>query len=274
MYGSHSERQQREDTHHVSIIRAPRPEAGYTVIRDDVLRDDRLSYRARGILAVILSRPDNWRTDSVGLCRTGTEGREAIRSALRELEGAGYIVRQRLQDERGRWRQVALVYDTPQPIQETLDLVSNQDGFPTPGNPAPGEPAPGEPAAGGLGAIRSTEKDNPEGTTPADSIGDGKPPSVAQQFAREVVPVVMENRGSLMVDAAAVNAVARRYRTLAGASAASPEQFASAYLYLRGQGITKPNAERVAEALALKGRRVGDTHDAHWATPGAAFSMD
>lgn len=252
----------------MSIIRAPRPEANYVTIRNDVLRDDRLSYRARGILAVILSRPDNWRTDAMSLVREGTEGREAIRSALRELEGAGYITRERLQDERGRWRQVALVYDAPQPIQEALVPVSNQDGF-----PKPGKPAPGKPNAGNLGAIRSTEKnDREEQLLPTAANGDGKPPTVAAAFAKEATHTVMDRRGDVMVDARTVNAVARRYRTLAGSHAASPEQFAQAYLRCRAQGITKPNAEKIAETISHRQGRVGDAHEDYWAQDGATFN--
>ena len=249
----------------MSIIRAPRQPNGFTVIRDDVLRDERLSYRARGILAVILSRPDNWRTDAISLCRGATEGREAVRSALRELEEAGYIVRQRLQDERGRWRSVALVHEVPQPTQETLPMASNQDGFPTPGNPASGKPE-----VGGLGAISSTEKENLEGTTPTAANGDGSPS--IQDWSTAATRLVMEHRGEHLLDARSVNAVAKRYRTLAGVQAATPEQFAQAYLACRQQGITKPNAERVHDALARR-VRLADTHDAHWAS-GAGFQMD
>lgn len=227
----------------MSIIRAPRPESDYVTIRNDVLRDSRLSYRARGVLAVILSRPDNWRTDAASLCRQGAEGRDAIRSALTELEDAGYIARERLQDERGRWRTVALVFDTPQPVQGTLTLDAKDDGFPTPGKPNAGNPTAGFP-----GPIRKTDKNNLEENYPPPAKADGKPSSVAQRFATEAVRVIMENRGSHLVDAAKVNAVAKRLRTLV--PSAEPELFARAYLALRARGVTTPNAERIAEQMA------------------------
>lgn len=232
----------------MSIIRAPRPDADYVLIRNDVLRDDRLSYRARGILAVILSRPDNWRTDSVSLARGGTEGRDAIRSSLNELEAAGYIVRHRMQDERGRWRQVALVYDTPQPQQQAFDgMDAKHDGFPTTGIPAPGKPN-----VGNSGAIRTTETNNRDETTsPPPAKADGNRPTVAQQFAKAAVGTIMENRGPHLVDAAKVNAVARRLRSLV--PTAEPELFARSYLALRAKGITSPNAEQIAERMAAGG---------------------
>jgi hypothetical protein len=100
------------------IIRGQRKTKNFTVIANDVLRDDRLSYRARGLLACILSRPDNWRTSADSLAREGKEGRAAILTALKELEDAGYLVRTRVQDKSGLWRTHSTVYDEPRNITE------------------------------------------------------------------------------------------------------------------------------------------------------------
>jgi hypothetical protein len=100
------------------IIRGERKTTNFTIIGNDVLRDDRLSYRARGLLACILSRPDNWRTSADSLAREGKEGRAAILTALKELEDAGYLVRTRVQDRAGLWRTHSTVYDEPRNITE------------------------------------------------------------------------------------------------------------------------------------------------------------
>ena len=95
------------------IRRAPRPAGNFTVIRNEVLRDTRLSYRSRGVLAAILSRPDNWRTSALQLSREGAEGRDAVLTALNELETFGYLARRqvRLDDGTLDWEQI--VYDSP-----------------------------------------------------------------------------------------------------------------------------------------------------------------
>ena len=61
----------------MTIIRAPRPDSGFLIVANDVVRDSRLSYRARGTLLSILSRPDDWRTDAEQLVREAP-GREKL----------------------------------------------------------------------------------------------------------------------------------------------------------------------------------------------------
>ena len=108
------------------IIRSPRADR-FLVIGNDVLRDKRLSFRARGILAYLLSMPDNWQTSSERIAAETTEGRDSIRTALRELQTAGYIHRRRYQDEAGKWRSELLVWDRP-----SLDPVNNPGENPEP----------------------------------------------------------------------------------------------------------------------------------------------
>ena len=97
----------------MSIIRAPRS-GNFTIIPNETLRDASLSFRARGILAAILSYPDNWKTSAEKLSAAGGEGRDAIRTALKELETAGYVVLHRYRDDKGQWNSDTIVHDTPQ----------------------------------------------------------------------------------------------------------------------------------------------------------------
>lgn len=114
------------------IRRAARPTHDFTIIRNDVLRDVRLSYRARGILAAILSRPDNWMIRSEQLAREGGEGRDAVRTALKELREFGYLRSVSYQDtETGRFHTDQVVFDYP-----TDDVIAPGNPSPKPGNPA------------------------------------------------------------------------------------------------------------------------------------------
>jgi len=98
----------------MKIVRAPRQDSGFTLVRNDVLRDTRLSYRARGILVFILSHVDNWHTTSDTIASQGTEGRQAVQTAIAELRAAGYIEQRRTHDkETGRWGMDTIVYDAP-----------------------------------------------------------------------------------------------------------------------------------------------------------------
>lgn len=115
----------------MQIIRAPRQESGYTIIRNDVLRDPELTFRARGVLAYILSHSDNWRTDAESIARVSKEGRQAIQTALKELREAGYIEYRKSQDTNGRWKTDTIVYDAPkatqapqEPVKPSTDLTA------------------------------------------------------------------------------------------------------------------------------------------------------
>jgi DNA-binding MarR family transcriptional regulator len=85
----------------MTIIRAERPHINYTIIKNETLRNNSLSFRARGIHAYLLSMPDNWRTSALQMSRQGQEGRDAILKALQELEEAGFVKRTKSQDAQG-----------------------------------------------------------------------------------------------------------------------------------------------------------------------------
>jgi hypothetical protein len=116
----------------VTIVRAPRPQANFTMIRNSVLRDGRVGLRARGLLALILSYPDDWRTDYRTLARAGKDGETAIRTAFKELRDAGYIQQRRWRDpETGRWVSETVVFDVPQQPTSQPAVISHA-GPPTP----------------------------------------------------------------------------------------------------------------------------------------------
>ena len=74
----------------------------YTVMSNHHLRNEKLSLKAKGLLSMMLSLPENWNYTTRGLAAICKEGVDAIGGALRELETAGYIVRHQLRDRHGR----------------------------------------------------------------------------------------------------------------------------------------------------------------------------
>ena len=75
----------------------------YTVLNNGIFRDENLSAKSLGILAKMLSLPDNWEFSETGLCSIfKKDGRDSIRSGLKELEENGYLVRSRIRDDSGK----------------------------------------------------------------------------------------------------------------------------------------------------------------------------
>ena len=111
---------------------------GYTVMSNYHLRDKSLSLKAKGLLSQMLSLPDDWDYTLKGLALINREKIDAIRQAIRELEQAGYIVRSRERDERGRLRGADyVIYEQPQ-TPPALDLPTLEN--PTLDNPTQEKP--------------------------------------------------------------------------------------------------------------------------------------
>lgn len=96
----------------------------YTVMANHHLRDERLSLKSKGLLSVILSLPDDWRISIEGMTQFSADGKDAIRSAIRELTDTGYITRAQTHSEAGKFSGYDyVVHETP--------AASPSSGFPT-----------------------------------------------------------------------------------------------------------------------------------------------
>lgn len=105
----------------------------YTVMANHHLRDERLSLKSKGLLSVILSLPDDWRISIEGMTQFSADGKDAIRSAIRELTDAGYITRAQTHSEAGTFSGYEYtIHETP--------AASPSSGFPTMENPTTGNP--------------------------------------------------------------------------------------------------------------------------------------
>lgn len=98
------------------IHRAALPEHSFLILRNSVARDANLSYRASGVLADILSRPDSWivSAESLARARPKQEGVKALRTVLTELERAGYLRRVRTRRGDGKFGWAQEFWDVPQ----------------------------------------------------------------------------------------------------------------------------------------------------------------
>jgi hypothetical protein len=87
----------------------------YTVMSNHHLRNKTLTLKAKGLLSQMLSLPDNWDYTLAGLSHINRESVEAIRTAVLELETAGYIIRRQRRDDRGKMGNIEYtIYEQPQ----------------------------------------------------------------------------------------------------------------------------------------------------------------
>ena len=116
------------------VIRVRRS-GGYTVLPNGILRDTGLSLKTKGLFAIILSLPEDWDYSVAGLATVAGCGREAIRTALGEMEQAGYLTRTRSHGEGGKFTGVIYnIRDQAEPlsgkpttVEPTLEKPSSEN---------------------------------------------------------------------------------------------------------------------------------------------------
>lgn len=156
------------------------PDAGYTKLANAFLQDSRLSYETKGLLAELLSRPDDWEIRAETLVKSGKAGRDKVWRMLREAEELGYAASRQARTERGKFQRLDyVVTDDPKllieraareiatlisPLTEktsavipfpektsaavSIETIENQRNFPEHGKPVNGEPRTGKPGSG------------------------------------------------------------------------------------------------------------------------------
>ena len=86
----------------MAVFRVERTQ-NYTVMSNYHLRDKTISFKAKGLLSLMLSLPEDWDYTLAGLARISLEGKDAIRAAVVELEKAGYVQRHQTTDKAGKF---------------------------------------------------------------------------------------------------------------------------------------------------------------------------
>lgn len=144
---------------------------GYTVIYRSALMDERLSLKTIGLFAIMRSFPDTWEYSVSGLASRARVGRDVIRQCLRELEAAGYLIREQERSEDGKFSSATYMLrewaededdcapdpdeepetspltENPSTAEDAAESVSPLTEKPTSDNPAPEKPTSEKPTS-------------------------------------------------------------------------------------------------------------------------------
>lgn len=95
----------------------------YTIINNTAFRDERLSAKAKGLLAYMLTMPDDWTFYETELTNHFKDGRDGLRSGLKELQDARYLVRERKRNDNGTFAETDwILYEVPQPEKPKVEM--------------------------------------------------------------------------------------------------------------------------------------------------------
>lgn len=134
-----------------TIIRTSKRENPYVMIDKYGLNDERLSWKAKGLLAYLLSKPDDWQVYESDLIKRAADGRDSVRTGLRELEKFGYLSRRQIRGENGSFGHMEyIVYERPITLDDTEEITADGksvhgENVPQTENPSTGKPAPENP---------------------------------------------------------------------------------------------------------------------------------
>jgi len=106
------------------IIKIHKRENPYAQIDKDILRNKNLSWKAKGLLAYLLSLPHDWKVHLNEVVKHSTDGATSTRSAFKELRESGYIRKVSTRDDKGQitgWE--TIVYEVP-----IIEVKSTDDG--------------------------------------------------------------------------------------------------------------------------------------------------
>ena len=120
----------------------------YTIMSNHHLRNKALSLKAKGLLSLMLSLPEDWDYTTRGLASICKEGVDGIQATVRELENAGYIIRRRVRDQNGQVRGMEYtVFEQPRkPEPENPVQAEPEREKPVQAKPVQAEPAQENPA--------------------------------------------------------------------------------------------------------------------------------
>lgn len=126
----------------------------YTVFSNELIANAELSWKAKGILMYLLSKPVDWQTRLEDVVKHGKDGREAVLSGIKELKEAGYLKKVRVTDP-----------STKRVVRWETHVFEHPQSEPDVGNPDSGFPGSGKPDATKYGSTNSRKQNKDQENT-------------------------------------------------------------------------------------------------------------
>ena len=154
----------------------------YTVMSNHHLRDRSLSLKAKGLLSLMLSLPEEWDYTTKGLARICKDGVDSICAGVRELEEHGYVIRQRVRNPNGQLGAIEYtILEQPRPPEpkpenperENPVLDNPEQASPVLEEPEQASPVLEEPEQGNPAQL-NTNRSSTEGSNPVPQSHDGQ----------------------------------------------------------------------------------------------------
>ncbi|MBM6764661.1 helix-turn-helix domain-containing protein [Faecalicoccus pleomorphus] len=157
----------------------------YTVMSNHHLRDKSLSLKAKGLLSLMLSLPEEWDYTTKGLARICKDGVDSICAGVRELEEHGYVIRQRVRNANGQLGAIEYtILEQPRPPAPKPEKPEREN--PVLDNPEQASPVLGEP-----------EQENPAQLNTKESSKDkSKKDELSTEGSNPVLSIPPTPRGS------------------------------------------------------------------------------
>lgn len=181
----------------------------YTVMANHHLRNTKLSLKAKGLLSLMLSLPEDWDYTTKGLAKICKDGVDSICSTVNELEEHGYVIRERIRNAKGQLTDIQYtILEQPKPPQPGQGKPKQENPVldsPVLGTPKQEEPEQGNPAqlntkkSSNQGLNTDTEVSNPIQSNPYEdelqaADGMGTDTRSSREIYREIILENIEYR--------------------------------------------------------------------------------
>ena len=116
-------------------IRRAKRDSNFTMISNVGLKDNRLSFKAKGLLSYMLSLPDDWIFYESEIVNHATDGKQSVRTGMKELEKFGYLVKEQKRNSKGKFAKIDWVV-SDEPINGDTTTFQPSTAFPSTDNPS------------------------------------------------------------------------------------------------------------------------------------------